>query len=239
MKILGHQEGACEFCFFSRSVFSERGIAGCPLRELTINKYQQKVPHSYNVLVQDIYHECHERAEQNSYCPAGENPVVYYFISDNSNSKNQPNPECPAYDTKEKVWRRLSFFQHKAFLHCRVPRVGCGGCGIHQIEIPWAREYSGFTLLMDAMIVTMAQSMQISEIASLASSSFMHTLSDPFSCLSWSITSRSCLMIASLSTALLEDYYSNNIEVLWSRMGFRSIWKNSGMGGYVGELNTY
>ncbi len=76
------------------------------------------------------------------------------------------NPECPAYDTKEKVWRHLSFFQHKAFLHCRVPRVKCGECGIHQIEIPWAREFSGFTLLMDAMIVTMAQSMQISEIAS-------------------------------------------------------------------------
>ena len=42
----------------------------------------------------------------------------------------------------------------------------CGGCGIHQIEMPWAREFSGFTLLMDEMIVTMAQSMQISEIAS-------------------------------------------------------------------------
>ena len=74
-------------------------------------------------------------------------------------------PECSVYDTKEKVWRHLNFFQYKAFLHCRVPRVECTQCGIHQIEIPWARERSGFTLLMDALIIVMAQSMQISEVA--------------------------------------------------------------------------
>jgi transposase len=39
-------------------------------------------------------------------------------------------PECSAYDTKEKEWRHLDFFQHKAFLHCRVPRVTCDECGI-------------------------------------------------------------------------------------------------------------
>ncbi|MFV9676542.1 MAG: ISL3 family transposase [Methanosarcinales archaeon] len=76
-------------------------------------------------------------------------------------------PECSAYDTKEKEWRHLDFFQHKAFLHCRVPRVICDECGIHQIKIPWARETSGFTLLMDALIMSMAQSMQISEIADM------------------------------------------------------------------------
>ncbi|MEA1894701.1 MAG: hypothetical protein U9N36_05775 [Euryarchaeota archaeon] len=57
--------------------------------------------------------------------------------------------------------------------------------------------------------------------------------------MNWSIVSVSCLMIVSVSIVFLEDYYSNNIEVLWSRMGFRSIWKNSGVGGYAGELNTY
>ena len=75
------------------------------------------------------------------------------------------NPGCSAYDTREKVWRHLNFFQYKAFLHCRVPRVMCEKCGIHQIKIQWAREMSGFTLLMDALIISMAQSMQMSEIA--------------------------------------------------------------------------
>lgn len=76
-------------------------------------------------------------------------------------------PGCSAYDTQEKEWRHLDFFQHKAFLHCRVPRVTCDECGIHQIKIPWARESSGFTLLLDALIMSMAQSMQMSEIADI------------------------------------------------------------------------
>ena len=76
-------------------------------------------------------------------------------------------PGCSAYDTQEKEWRHLDFFQHKAFLHCRVPRVSCDECGIHQIKIPWARDCSGFTLLMDAFIMSMAQSMQMSEIADM------------------------------------------------------------------------
>jgi len=74
-------------------------------------------------------------------------------------------PGCSSYDTKEKVWRHLNFFQHKAFLHCRVPRVECTECGIHQIKIPWARKSSGFTLLMDALIMVLSQNMPISEVA--------------------------------------------------------------------------
>jgi transposase len=74
-------------------------------------------------------------------------------------------PGCSAYDTKERVWRHLNFFQYKAYLHCRVPRIECTECGIHRIEIPWARKRSGFTLLMDALIVTMSQCMTISDVA--------------------------------------------------------------------------
>jgi transposase len=39
-------------------------------------------------------------------------------------------------------------FEYKTYLHCRVPRVKCGDCGVHQIEVPWARKQSGFTLLI-------------------------------------------------------------------------------------------
>ena len=75
--------------------------------------------------------------------------------------------ECKAYDTSEKTWRHLNFFQYKCYLHCRVPRVECKECGIHQAKVPWARKKSGFTLLMDSMIVLMAQKMQVSHIADL------------------------------------------------------------------------
>jgi transposase len=74
---------------------------------------------------------------------------------------------CKAYDTSEKTWRHLDFFQHKCYLHCRVPRVECEDCGIHQAKVPWSRKGSGFTLLMDGLIILMAQKMPVSHIADL------------------------------------------------------------------------
>jgi len=53
---------------------------------------------------------------------------------------------CSGHDTSEKIWRHLNFFQNKIYLHCRVPRVNCESCGVHQVRVPWAREQSGFTL---------------------------------------------------------------------------------------------
>lgn len=40
------------------------------------------------------------------------------------------------HDTKERVWRHLNFFQYKAFIHARVPRVTCPTHGVHQAEVP-------------------------------------------------------------------------------------------------------
>lgn len=74
---------------------------------------------------------------------------------------------CSVHDTIEKVWCHLNFFEYKTYLHCRVPRVKCGDCGVHQIKVPWARKQSGFTLLMDAIILTLAQSMPILKVAKM------------------------------------------------------------------------
>ena len=54
------------------------------------------------------------------------------------------------YDTEEKVWRHLDFFQHKCYLHARVPRIKDGSGNIRQVIVPWARTGSGFTLLFEA-----------------------------------------------------------------------------------------
>jgi transposase len=35
----------------------------------------------------------------------------------------------PAYDTNEKTWRHLNFFQYEAYLTARVPRVKCPNAG--------------------------------------------------------------------------------------------------------------
>lgn len=73
-----------------------------------------------------------------------------------------------AYDTTEKTWRHLNFFQHRTYLHARVPRVECSyGCGIKTVEVPWSRPESGFTLLFEAFIMTLAREMPVKAIAEL------------------------------------------------------------------------
>jgi transposase len=77
---------------------------------------------------------------------------------------NCGKPDCSAYDTKEKVLRHTDYFQYATFLHCRVPRVKCSNCGILQIKVPWARELSGFTLQMEAMILELAKEMPVLKV---------------------------------------------------------------------------
>ena len=45
---------------------------------------------------------------------------------------------APAYDTTDKTWRYLNFFQYEAYLTARVPRVKCpnAGCGVKQVQVP-------------------------------------------------------------------------------------------------------
>lgn len=86
-----------------------------------------------------------------------------------------PCPVCgtssPVHDTVEKVWRHLNFFQYEAYLHARVPRVKCpnSGCGVKLVQAPWARQGSGFTLLFEALVMTMCRDMPVNVIASLFS----------------------------------------------------------------------
>jgi transposase len=74
---------------------------------------------------------------------------------------------CDVHDTIERTWRHLNFFQFKTYIHCRVPRTECEDCGVKQVKVPWARKGSGFTLLMDSLIVLMAQHMTVTAIAEM------------------------------------------------------------------------
>ena len=59
--------------------------------------------------------------------------------------------DCKAYDTEQKSWRHLNFFQHETFITARVPRSDCPRCGPRLVAVPWARPGSGFTLLFEAL----------------------------------------------------------------------------------------
>ena len=79
-------------------------------------------------------------------------------------------PKCgqtgiKAYDTQEKSWRHLNFFQHDAYLTARVPRTECNDCGILLVDVPWARPGGSFTLLFEAMILTLAKAMPVKTIS--------------------------------------------------------------------------
>jgi transposase len=73
--------------------------------------------------------------------------------------------DCPAYDTARKTWRHLNFFQHQAYLTARVPRVRCETCGIKTVNVPWSRPDSGFTLLFEALVMTMVSAMPVAAVA--------------------------------------------------------------------------
>jgi transposase len=88
-------------------------------------------------------------------------------------------PSCGAahqnvHDTRERTWRHLNFFQFEAYLHAKVPRVGCSACGkTIQVELPWARPHSGFTQLMEALVVTLCKAMTVRQVARLLNVSDM------------------------------------------------------------------
>jgi len=74
---------------------------------------------------------------------------------------------CPVHDTVEKTWRHLDFFQHRALLHARLPRVRCPEHGVRQVSVPWARPGSGFTLLFEALVLSFAAAMPMAKVAQM------------------------------------------------------------------------
>jgi len=71
-----------------------------------------------------------------------------------------------AHDTVKKTWRHMNFFQHEAYLSAKVPRVRCKKCvSTRLVEVPWARAGSSFTLLFEALIMTLAKAMPVKTLA--------------------------------------------------------------------------
>lgn len=75
--------------------------------------------------------------------------------------------ECKAHDSRMMTWRHLNFFQFKAYLHARVPRVKCSNCGVHTVTVPWIRKGSGFTLLFEKTCMDLVSVMPVKAVAKL------------------------------------------------------------------------
>lgn len=80
--------------------------------------------------------------------------------------------EHPVHDTQTKRYRHLNFFQHECFLEVRVPRVKLPDGAVRLIEPPWAGKLSGFTLLFEALVLSLCREMPFAAVARLVGESW-------------------------------------------------------------------
>lgn len=78
----------------------------------------------------------------------------------------------PAHDTVTKRYRHLNFFQHECYLEVRMPRVRLPGGSVRLVTPDWAGKLAGFTLLFEALIITLCREMPFAAVARLVNLSW-------------------------------------------------------------------
>jgi transposase len=78
----------------------------------------------------------------------------------------------PAYDTRTNQYRHLDFFQHDCILEVREPRIKLPDGRTVLIKPDWVGKLRGFTLLFEALIMTMCKKMPFDTVAKLAGTSW-------------------------------------------------------------------
>ena len=96
---------------------------------------------------------------------------ILYVDIDFENGSKFPCPSCgkpcAVYDSEVKRWRHMNFWQHATYLSARVPRVECPEHKVRQVEVPWARAESGFTLMFEALVMALVKEMAVSAVGAL------------------------------------------------------------------------
>ena len=72
-----------------------------------------------------------------------------------------------AYDTSQKSWRHLNFFQYQCYLHAWIPRIDIGDGKVRQVQAPWEGHAAGFTLLLEALILELVKVMPVHQVSQL------------------------------------------------------------------------
>lgn len=81
-------------------------------------------------------------------------------------------PECgrelAVYDhLGERSWRHLDSMQFLTYLHARPPRVWCAQHGVKQVQLPWAQSGGRFTLLFEALGITVLRATNVKRAAQI------------------------------------------------------------------------
>ena len=69
-----------------------------------------------------------------------------------------------AYDTSEKTWRHMNFFQYRCYLQARIPRVKLENGKVKQVKAPWEGISQGFTLLFEALVMQLVKVMPVHQV---------------------------------------------------------------------------
>jgi transposase len=72
-----------------------------------------------------------------------------------------------AYDTVQKAWQHLNFFEYECHLHARVPRIKRDDGKVRLIPTPWEGKVSGFTLLFEALLIQLCKAMPVHNVSEL------------------------------------------------------------------------
>ncbi|SAL60579.1 transposase [Caballeronia turbans] len=80
--------------------------------------------------------------------------------------------EHPVHDTQIKRLRHLNFFQHECYLQVRVPRVRLPDGAVRLAEPDWMGKLDGFTLLFEALVLTLCREMTFAAVARLVNLSW-------------------------------------------------------------------
>lgn len=71
---------------------------------------------------------------------------------------------CDIYDTRERTWRHMNFFQYRCYVTAKVPRITTS-TGVKTAEVPWGRTGTGFTLMMEGVLLTLLSKLPVSVVA--------------------------------------------------------------------------
>lgn len=82
---------------------------------------------------------------------------IYIGFEKGSRFKSSDGGSYGCYDTRSRKWRHLDFFEHTCYLHCNVARVKKDDNKVEQVEVPWARKGSGFTLLFESYVLQLIE----------------------------------------------------------------------------------
>lgn len=71
---------------------------------------------------------------------------------------------CPGYDKRTRRWNHLYTCQPRTLMVADVLQEGCKAHGVVNVYVPWAEPGSGFTALIEALVIDWPKTAEVSEV---------------------------------------------------------------------------